>query len=136
MSTIDDDVAAAAVDLIGRAGARELQIGYLHDDVPSERAGWYAYAQYQGARITVEDKPGPAEALDALAHRVLTGAQCRCGRLVALSDEGAVAYGNAHLPDGSSWTVEEAAAAGQCRWARRGRRWEPSCPEPPGRSGR
>lgn len=130
MSDVTDDLARAAIDLIGRTGARELVIGFLHDDVPSEEAGWYAHAQYQGARITVEDKPGPAEALDALAHRLLTGAKCRCGRLAALSDQGAVSYGKTSMADGSTWTVEQAAAAGQCRWRRIGPRWEPSCPEP------
>jgi hypothetical protein len=34
--------------MAGRAGAREFEIGYLHDDVPLEDAGWYAHVQYQG----------------------------------------------------------------------------------------
>lgn len=123
-----DDAAIAAVDLVGRSGATDFTWGYLHDDVPSEEAGWYAHAQYRGARITVEDQPGPVEAMEALARKVLTGGKCTgCGRLVALSDAGAVAYERSHLVDGSEWTIEQARAAGQCRWRRVGKRWEMGC---------
>lgn len=125
----------ACADLVGRAGARGFQIGYLHDDVPVELAGWYAYAQYQGARITESDHVGPAEAAEALARRLLTGAKCRCGRLVALSRDGARAF-NSVLADGSRFTVEDAQRVGQCLWVRQGRRWEPSCPVPSDRPSR
>lgn len=37
----------ACVDLVGRCGAREFEIGYLHDDVPVAQAGWYASAFYR-----------------------------------------------------------------------------------------
>ncbi|MFI6819750.1 hypothetical protein ACIBJE_02210 [Micromonospora sp. NPDC050187] len=127
-------VILACADLVGRAGGRSFQIGYLHDDVPVDQAGWYAHAQYRGARIQVEDQRGPAEAADALARRILTGARCRCGRLVSLSPDGAVAYEDTPMADGSRWTVAQAREAGQCLWRRLGARWEPSCPEPPGRS--
>lgn len=87
-----EDAIVAAVDLVGRTGARGLEFGYLDDPVPG-RIDWYAHAQYAGARVTVEHQRGPLEAVETLAHRLLTGARCvHCGGLVALSDEGAVAY--------------------------------------------
>lgn len=64
----------ATLDLVGRCGAAAFEIGYLHDDVPVEEAGWYAHVQYQGARIIVEDQPSPEAAADALAARLLRGA--------------------------------------------------------------
>lgn len=127
MVDLDDDAITACADLVGRTGATNFEIGYLHDNVPVDQAGWYAHAQYRGARIGVEDKPGPVEAADALCRRLLTGAQCfHCKKLVSLSDHGAVAY-NSHLTDGSFWTVQAAAQAGQCRWRRVGPRWVRGC---------
>lgn len=120
------DAMKACVDLVGRTGATGFEIGFLHDGVPIDQAGWYAHAQYKGARITTQNHPGPIEAADALARRLLNGAKCRCGRLVALSDRGAMAH-EAHLADGSFWTAQQAAAAGQCRWRRFGPRWERGC---------
>ena len=126
---LDDDAITACADLVGRTGATNFQIGYLHDDVPVEQAGWYALAQYSSARISVEDQRGPVEAADALSRRILTGAQCfHCKKLVALSDHGAVAF-NSRLPDGSFWSVQAAAQAGQCRWRRMGPRWARGCEE-------
>lgn len=55
---INDDIVTACADLAGRSGARDFEIGYLHDDVPVEQAGWYAHVQYQGTRITVADQHG------------------------------------------------------------------------------
>ncbi len=128
MASLDQDAVVAAVDLVGRAGARNFEVGYLHDDVLTEEAGWYAHAQYRGARITEEDHRGPVEACEALARRLLTGAKCQhCGGLVALSDSGAVAYDDVTMADGSKWTADEAAAAGQCRWRRMGDRWVRGC---------
>lgn len=124
----DQDAFTAAVDLVGRSGARNFEVGYLHDNVPIEKAGWYAHAQYQGARLTAEDQPGPVEAAEALARRILTGGQCaHCGGLVALSDDGAYAYQKAHKVDGTPWDIEDAAAAGTCRWRRMGARWARGC---------
>lgn len=128
----DPDVITAATDLTGRCGAKSLEFGHLHDNVPIEQAGWWAKASFGGAVIMVEDKPGPEEALTALAERLLTGAQCqRCGGLVALSDEGAMAYPDTPRPDGTRWSREEIEAAGQCRWRREGARWQYGCVHPP-----
>jgi hypothetical protein len=127
-ANIDQDAVIAAVDLVGRAGAKQFEVGYLHDDVPTEEAGWYATATYRGAKIMEQDHPGPVEACEALARRLLTGAKCTgCGGLVALSDGGAVAAKSATMIDGSTWTAEEARAAGQCRWRRMGDRWVRGC---------
>lgn len=117
----------ACADLVGRAGARSFEIGFLDDEPPHR---WYAHAMYRGARIQVENHNDPAGAAMALAEKLLTGAQCRCGRLVALKDGGAVAFQKTRLADGTHWTATQAAKAGQCRWRLAGDRWEPSCPVP------
>lgn len=122
----------AAADLVARTGARQFDIGYLHEGVPSDRAGWYAIAMYRGARITADDEPGPAEAAEALARRLLTGAKCSCGKLVALDDAGGIAYQNPFMTDGTRFPAEQAARAGLCRWRRDRDRWISAC----GRTGR
>lgn len=105
MSAMDQDAVVAAAELAGRCGARELEVGWLHDGVPAEEAGWYAHAQFRGARITEEGHRGPLEALEALARRLMAGATCRrCGQPVRLSD-----------------------GEPGCRWTRMGKRWEPGC---------
>jgi hypothetical protein len=126
----DENAVTACADLVGRSGAKQFQIGYLHDDVPSEKAGWYAIAYYVGGRIAAADQPSPTRAATELARKILTGAKCRCGRLVALSEDGAIAFDDPVMTDGSSWTLEKAAAAGQCLWRLTDRTWTPSCPEP------
>lgn len=105
---INDDVVVACVGLVGRAGASGFELGYVHDDVPIEDAGWHASAQYQGVRIVVQDHRSPSGAALALAERLLRGATCRCLKLVTLSDghEG-------------------------CRWRLVGQSWEPSCDDKP-----
>jgi hypothetical protein len=117
----------AAAELVGRTGATGFELGYLHDDVPASEAAWYAHAQYRGARITAENHSDPGSAAEALARRLLTGARCSCGRLVQLRAGGAIAFERPVMSDGSTWTAAEAAAAGQCRWTRRGARWEREC---------
>jgi hypothetical protein len=122
---LDEDAVVAGADLVGRTGATHFQVGYVNDDPPHL---WYAQAQYRGARITEENHPGPVEAVEALARRLLTGGKCvNCGKLIALSGSGAFAYTSPVMADGSTWTAEEAAAAGQCRWTRMGRRWGSAC---------
>jgi hypothetical protein len=121
----------AAADLCGRAGARQFQIGYLHEDVPAHEAGWFAHAQFRGARITAEDHSSPGDAAEALALKLLTGARCACGKLVQLTPGGALAFRRPRMADGTTWTAEEAAAAGQCRWRRVGPRWYKGCGDVP-----
>jgi hypothetical protein len=101
------DIVVACADLVGRAGASEFEIGYLHDNVPVEQAGWYAHAKYRGARLTADDRRSPTEAAMALAERILRGGTCRCGKTVLLNDSGT-----------------------GCRWRLVGKRWEPGCNVP------
>lgn len=105
------DPVVACADLVGRTGASMFSVGYLHDDVPVEEAGWYAQAYFKGARITAEDYRTPGAAADALAFRLINGGTCRCG-LVGTTLPG---------PDG------------QCLWIRVGKQWQPGCPRAIGR---
>lgn len=131
-SDIDKDAFIAAADLVARSGGRHLQFGYLRENVPVHLAEWWAGARYRGARVGVDTYPGPVEAVEALARRLLTGAKCNlCGRLVALTDGVAFAYHNATLVDGTTWNVEQAARVGQCRWRREGQRWRSACEDGP-----
>lgn len=91
-----------------RAGAIDFEIGYLRDDVPVEKAGWWAAARYKGARIVTDEHRSPTTAAIALAERILADATCRCTKRVTLSD-----------------------AVPGCRWRLVGRKWEPGCDEPP-----
>jgi hypothetical protein len=107
VTAFDQDALVAALDLVGRSGATEAEVGFLHDDVPPEEAGWYAHAKYQGARVTVEAE-GPVEAAEGLARRLLHGAMCRrCGEPIQLADD---------KPG--------------CRWTRQGAKWTPGCGKP------
>ena len=103
------DVVKAVFHLAERSGARDCEIGYLHDDVPSEQAGWFGAAQFRGARIMVGDQSSPDAAALALATRLLAGAVCRCGKPVTTVDD---------KPD-------------RCRWRLVGDRWTPGCDVPP-----
>lgn len=107
-AALNGDAVIACADLVGRAGATQFKLGYLHDDVPIEEAGWYAHAQYRGARITVDDRRSPSEAALAFAERLLRGAACRCGKTVTLND-----------------------GSPGCRWQLQGKRWQPGCDAPP-----
>lgn len=85
MTNWDQDALDAALKLVGRTGAKQLEVGFLHDDVPIEEAGWYAHAQYHGARITSENHRGLVEAVEGLARRLLEGATCTfCGLTISL----------------------------------------------------
>jgi len=105
--TLDDQALIAGVDLVGRSGATDFEVGYLHDDVPLEKADWYAHAKYRGARITVEHFRGPVQAVEALARKVLHGGQCtHCHRTIRLGG-----HGNNKV----------------CRWQREGAKWLRGC---------
>jgi hypothetical protein len=102
------DIVVACADLAGRSGAVEFDLGYVHDDVPVEQAGWYATATFRGAKLLVQDQPSPEAAALALAHRLLRGATCRCHQAVTLND-----------------------TTPGCRWRLVGQRWEPGCTASP-----
>lgn len=130
MSPAGEDRLIAAVDLAGRAGARGLEIGYLNED-PAD-PGWYAFAQYAGARIIAEGHATPVAAAEALARDLMTGARCAgCGRLVSLDGISAFAFTRGTLADGTVTTAAEeqarAAERGLCHWTRAGRRWDGAC---------
>jgi hypothetical protein len=82
-TNFDQDALVAAIDLVGRSGAHSVEVGYLHDDVPVEEAGWYAQCSFRGARLIEENYRDPVQAAEALARRLLNGALCRrCGELI------------------------------------------------------
>lgn len=128
MIRMDEDALVASVDVIGRTGARDLEFGHTGDDHSAlADVTWWAVCSYQGTRLMVEDHPNPVAALEALATRVLTGGMCtHCRGLIALSDDGAIAF-DGHLLDGSPMTRERAEAMPQCRWHREGKRWVRGC---------
>lgn len=109
----DSDALVAAVDLAGRSGARQVEIGWNcpHDNADDtdhhcEQTRWYAQAKYKGARLFFEDSD-PVVAAEQLARRILDGAKCaHCGLPVALSDRFGLAA---------------------CRWTREGNRWKRGC---------
>jgi hypothetical protein len=125
-----DEALSAAIAMVGGTGAKTLEIGYLHDDVPSDQAAWWATATYRGVKLQVDNHNSPAAAVEALVEKLLTGARCQwCGGLVSLTREGAVAYPGSVMADGSHTpsSVDEIAAMGQCLWRRHCARWEPGC---------
>lgn len=126
----DRKMLEAVADLIGHTGATAFEIGFTGDDPDSP--GWFAYAQYPGSRITVEDHPGPVQAASALASRLLVGARCRCGRTVALfgvefkHPEGSYYHAkNREGIDLSNAPTRE----GFCNWSLIDDRFTPGCSE-------
>lgn len=119
----------AAANLAERAGATAFDIGHSDPDVGP--VSWHAIAEYgPGKGIQVDGLPDPVAAAMALARRLLTGAKCKCGGLVALSEAGAYAPpAHATMLDGSDprtlWDAEH------CLWILQGARWEPGCDAPP-----
>lgn len=108
----DEDALVAAVDVIGRANAKDFEVGYLDDDVPADQARWWAAARWQGVRVHVENHRGPSEAAEALAKKLLHGGACvHCG-------------GRIHL-GGAPRALRRHGRV--CAWKRQGRRWERGC---------
>jgi hypothetical protein len=104
---MNTDAVLATADLVERTGSTGLEIGYIHDDVPVDQAGWYAHAAYLGARLTAENHASPSAAALGLAERILAGATCRCRQVVTLADD---------RPG--------------CRWQLMGKRWISGCDAP------
>lgn len=129
----DENALLATADLLPRCGAVEFDFGCLHEDVPPEDAGWWAYAEFPGGeRIRVENQRDPIEAFKALAARILDGGMCTtCKRLVTTSDEGIRVRATINILDGSKMSQEDAAAHvrrnGACHWRRDGKRWYKGC---------
>lgn len=122
----------ASIDLFIRCGASEFDFGYLHENVRSQDADWYAYVAFRGTRITIEHQRGPIEALDALAARLLDGGMCTtCTRICTTRPDGVVVRATVDIHNGSKVSQEEAAANvrrnGACHWVRDGERWYSGC---------
>lgn len=101
---LDEDAMTAAADLIGRTGAKNMELGFVHEDVPVEEAGWYCTVTYRGAKIIEEDHKGPQQAMEAMAMRLFQGAKCaHCRKPIRL--------------DGKPG----------CRWWREGPKWIRGC---------
>jgi len=101
---VNEDVVRAAAHLADRSGAKEFELGYTDDTPPR----WWASITFQGTKVHTDGHPTPSGAALALSERILTGAVCRCGQPVALSDR-----------------------ASGCRWRLEGARWAPGCDAPP-----
>lgn len=79
---VEKEALLAGINLVGRTGAKDIEFGYLDDDVADWRdARWWAKAQYQGRRVDVENQRGPAQAVELLAKTLCEGGTCvHCGR--------------------------------------------------------
>lgn len=111
----------ASLQVIGRTGARNAEIGYDDDREPTT---WWAKAGYRGDRLYVEGHPDPATAADALVAGLLNGGTCTaCGRHVtnvrALRSRTDLCYWS--KPDGIFWQSECRTPARQNRRRRRNR---------------
>jgi hypothetical protein len=115
---VDKDMLLAGVELVGRAGGRDFQVGFLDDDVPMRQARWWARARLHdrpelgdaaGADVIVEDLPGPDFAAEALARKLLDGGTCvHCKKSIKLA-----------APRSERREV--------CRYVRVGPRWKRGC---------
>lgn len=127
----DEEALVAATMLIGHTGAKSLEFGYLNEQARTvAEADWWAHAEYQGQRITVEHYDDPVRCIEDLAARLLTSALCKwCDGLITTRDDGTFVWPGAGMLDGSELPKDEEAlrALGSCRWRRYGPRWEPGC---------
>jgi hypothetical protein len=124
--TFDDthaEAIVAAAEIVGRAGGKQFEVGYLYDDetpppgwpegkpVTAADASWYATARWNGALLKGEGDH-PAEACERLAARILHGGQCvACGNRINL------------IPGEGRWPESE----GNCNWYREGKHWLRGC---------
>lgn len=81
MKPTDDPQLLALYDLLGRTGAREVQLRYSDDEQP---VVWFAVATFRTPLIERwETAAGhdPVQALQRLAAEIIDGAECaHCGR--------------------------------------------------------
>lgn len=114
-----EDLAEACFGLAKRAGAKSWSLAWdcPHRPMPDseeathrcEAMTWTAVATFNGAR-RFESGPTPHEAALALAVRLMSGADCRCGRKVTLGEQ---------------------AGSKRCRWRLEGAEWIPGCDADP-----
>lgn len=136
---IDEDALTAAVRVIGSSGATQTDIGYLHDDVPIDKASWWATAVYRGMKLTVENRASPVEAAEALARLVLRNAMCaHCRRTVTLDGESTPSTGplttrqqrremSRRIKESGDFSDSDQRVDGWCRWTRVGAEWKRGC---------
>lgn len=109
----DNDRMVAAGALVAASGAHDMQVAYLREDVPSEDAGWYAQAFYQGARIIAEGYRSEVDAAEGLALKILGFSLCAfCGQFISTGDDPNFLF---------------APPRSICRWRRVSQRWTPGC---------
>lgn len=104
LSASEEKLLVASVDIIGRTGAKNFEVGYLDDDQPDS---WYAQAGYHGSKIISANHSGPVEAADALARKLVNGGKCtHCGKTVRLPNGTAFnkKYCYYFLVGGVKWT--------------------------------
>ena len=120
LTTDQNDALTAAVDVIGRTGAMDIEIGY--DDDHAEPNWWYATCRIRTpasptgwAPSTVTKQSSPVVAVEKLARRLINGGTCtHCGRVMSLAHDAGVA-------------VNAGAVMATCFWERAGKRWERGC---------
>ena len=112
MSELPENALLAAIEVIGRSGATQFEVGYLDHTAQSADARWWASAHWNGTRVQVEDHTSPYAAADALARQLLNGGGCtHCGGTITLGP-----------------TSRKKRRAGKlCAWTRQGRRWVRGC---------
>lgn len=110
----DYPVVLAAADLAHRVGGEDFRVGYRHEDIPMERAAWFASCKLAGDTLAVEDMPSPEAAAYAFAVKLLRAGQCRCGRPVTLSQLNS--------------TSKNGRSSNTCWWRLKGTKWVSACP--------
>lgn len=105
----DEDEMVALAKLVERSGATEFEFGAMNLEAKTiAEAQWYASARFQGARIMTGLHTFPSGAIGEMTARMLTGAMCKCGAPVTVSDR---------QPG--------------CRWRRMGPQWKTGCTADP-----
>lgn len=110
----DYPVVLAAADLAHRAGGEDFRVGYRREDIPMERAAWFASCLLRDGLFGVEDMPSPEAAAYAFAVKLLKGGHCRCGRVVTLSQLN---------------SAEGDSLGRTCWWRLKGNTWVSACPD-------
>lgn len=101
MAELVDDI-----EMIGRMGAKSLELGWLVDDPGPGIANWYASAEFRSGTLTTTPQMAPHEATRALLDMLRRDARCAwCGRKVGWAERG----------------------KGRCFWRRIDGRWERGC---------
>ena len=98
-------IVLAAADLTERSGALAFEVGYA-----DALNLWYAEAKYGDMGSLTQFGATPQGAAWQLCIRILTGAQCACGRVVALQ---------------GPYDPTE-----QCLWTLKGDKWQRPCDAP------